>query len=702
MLLLMVACTSVCCSQPPANTKPNIVTMDGTRQQYWLGSVVQVLEDTSTTLRWHDVLQPKYQAQFKPVRGSYPNFSYTFSAYWLRLSIVAAPHIRKEQWLIAAYYPSLEYVEYHFITPNGNHLSTYSGATVPLAQKVLQHRYHLAPLPVWDLLDSLHTGDTLHLLVRVASRMTAAVPLELITERRLLEQERVEMIPVWLYFGIVFAMLCYNGFLWIALRDRAYLFYVLYIAFYGAFMFVSVNALVFQYAPTFAPLVPSLVTWTNLGGNVMALLFAEYFLRMNKILPRWNRVVMVVLALQILALAVHWWIPVQLMHRWLNVIAIVVVLTMLSSSILALRTGYRPAVFFLAGWAMFLTGGVVFILSNLSLLPKTPIVQYSIQIGSAAEMLLLSLALADRIRLIRKEREEAQTQALQGEIYRLRAVELASANEEIQRQKEILEEQARDIEVANTQLQHQNEQLLLLDRERNELMGIAAHDLKNPLNYIRNMADMLMGFGNEMSDTDKTTFLRQIVLSSERMFEIIRNLLDVNAIERGGVTFSPIRFVLNTAVEQACNDYRSRAEEKSIVVHLDAAESVEVYADKHAVEQVLDNLISNAVKYSPHGKNVYVRCSVQRRAFRDDTGNTLAVKTALVTIQDEGPGLTDDDKEKLFGKFARLSAQPTGGEHSTGLGLSIVKKLVEGVNGKVWCESEFGKGATFFVELPSP
>jgi signal transduction histidine kinase len=72
-----------------------------------------------------------------------------------------------------------------------------------------------------------------------------------------------------------------------------------------------------------------------------------------------------------------------------------------------------------------------------------------------------------------------------------------------------------------------------------------------------------------------------------------------------------------------------------------------------------------------------------------------------VEVQDEGPGLSDEDKKKLFGKFARLSARPTGGEHSTGLGLSIVKRLVEAMHGRVWCESELGKGATFIVELPA-
>ena len=103
--------------------------------------------------------------------------------------------------------------------------------------------------------------------------------------------------------------------------------------------------------------------------------------------------------------------------------------------------------------------------------------------------------------------------------------------------------------------------------------------------------------------------------------------------------------------------------------------------------QVVENLVSNAVKYSPPGKSIFVR--VRR------TGNAVRCE-----VQDEGPGLSAEDQQKLFGKFARLTAKPTGGEQSTGLGLSIVKRLVEAMHGHVWCESEPGHGATFLVEFP--
>jgi signal transduction histidine kinase len=147
-------------------------------------------------------------------------------------------------------------------------------------------------------------------------------------------------------------------------------------------------------------------------------------------------------------------------------------------------------------------------------------------------------------------------------------------------------------------------------------------------------------------------------------------------------------------MQQPIQDYHDRAALKNITLHFstDTAQ-VPVYADTSALAQVIDNLLSNAVKYSPQGKNVFVRLREIDSKVR-------------IEIQDEGEGIAPKEMEKLFGKFVRLTARPTGGEDSTGLGLSIVKKLVEAMNGKVWCESQSGtelsaSGTTFIVELPS-
>jgi signal transduction histidine kinase len=262
--------------------------------------------------------------------------------------------------------------------------------------------------------------------------------------------------------------------------------------------------------------------------------------------------------------------------------------------------------------------------------------------------------------------------------------------EQAERYAQELEQQANQIQLANNELTHQNQELSVLNAEKNELMGILAHDLKNPIGAVRGLAELIQE--DFLEPAEVPTVSGQIVTVADRMFELVKNLLDLNHMESGGMHIEMMKFDIAPMVESTVWQYASQAKAKNITLHFEStAEHSVVHVGEQAVMQVLDNLISNAVKYSPHGKNIFVRLKSSTEAGSE------AVR---VEIQDEGPGISAEDQKKLFGKFARLSAQPTGGEHSTGLGLSIVKKMVEAMNGRVWCESVLGKGATFVVELP--
>ncbi|MFY7998752.1 MAG: sensor histidine kinase, partial [Candidatus Kapaibacteriota bacterium] len=261
------------------------------------------------------------------------------------------------------------------------------------------------------------------------------------------------------------------------------------------------------------------------------------------------------------------------------------------------------------------------------------------------------------------------------------------------KQQDLLQVQAAEIQEANTmlserlqQVDEKNRQLALLNHEKNELMGIVAHDLKNPIGAVRGLADIiLLGLADPAR---VNSIAQQIVNTSNRMLELVTNLLEVNRLEEGTMQLHLVVADVVPFVETSVWGFQHHAEAKNIRMEfLNEASQSMVLVDEQAITQVLDNLVSNAVKYSPHGTTI--------RAFVKTSANTVRVE-----IHDEGPGISEEDMKKLFGKFARLTAQPTGGEHSTGLGLSIVKKIVEAMNGKVWCESELGKGATFIVELP--
>jgi two-component system, sensor histidine kinase and response regulator len=239
----------------------------------------------------------------------------------------------------------------------------------------------------------------------------------------------------------------------------------------------------------------------------------------------------------------------------------------------------------------------------------------------------------------------------------------------------------------SNELQESNEKLRELHEEKNEFMGIAAHDLKNPISAILGTVSLLeMELGDNNVD-ESLKLLSTIERGCHQMHDIIVNLLDINQIESGGMpmNFEPLDLVAR--VQEAGQHFSRAAKDKRITLQIETTGECSIQADRRAMGQVLDNLISNAIKYSPPDLTVYLRTEITDTWVR-------------VYIRDEGPGLSVADQKKLFGKFARLTSKPTAGEHSTGLGLSIVKRFVEMMRGRVWCESVLGEGCSFIIEFP--
>ncbi len=277
---------------------------------------------------------------------------------------------------------------------------------------------------------------------------------------------------------------------------------------------------------------------------------------------------------------------------------------------------------------------------------------------------------------------------------------ISERTQEIHRQMNVLEEQAQQIELANTMLNEKNTQLEYLVIEKNEFLGIAAHDLKNPITSIKLIASMMQKYRDKITGDDVMKQMQKVEFTATRMEEIVTNLLDINAIESGALSLKAIECDIADTLKAIVEQYRMQADAKGISLIYNHVSSARVIVDPIRAWEVLDNLLSNAIKYSPLGKTIWMTITMKNpnEGAQSEAGDQHSVQ---IRIHDEGPGLSEEDMAKLFGKFARLSARPTAGEQSTGLGLSIVKKLVEAMNGKVWCESELGKGATFIVELPA-
>jgi signal transduction histidine kinase len=241
------------------------------------------------------------------------------------------------------------------------------------------------------------------------------------------------------------------------------------------------------------------------------------------------------------------------------------------------------------------------------------------------------------------------------------------------------------MESALADLAASNERLLHLNHEKNEFLGIAAHDLKNPLTVILGNAELMrMTENRQMAARCNDT----IVLAATRMRDLIATLLDANAIEQGKYVSKIERLDINELVTQCVESNRATADRKHILLRVGICNTLWGRADRAATMQVFDNLISNALKFSPPQTTVHVYTSPEQEFI-------------LVCVRDEGPGINAEDQKKMFGKFCRLTARPTAGESSNGLGLSIVKRLVDAMDGTIQCQSTPGLGTTFMVRLPA-
>ncbi|WP_207506365.1 sensor histidine kinase [Telluribacter humicola] len=249
--------------------------------------------------------------------------------------------------------------------------------------------------------------------------------------------------------------------------------------------------------------------------------------------------------------------------------------------------------------------------------------------------------------------------------------------------KEKAEEDARKIEQNNLEIKLKNRELKKLNEEKNELLQIVSHDLKNPLYNIQHQANLILD--HPESSTGQA---QNILQCADKMLSLIKNFLSIHAIESGKVQLHWQPVDLRKKVNKVLGVYKDALAAKNIQVD---AQLPGVYphawADPDAVYQIMDNLISNAIKYSPVNSTIHVELAT--------SGVYLVTR-----IQDEGAGVPLDEVDKLFQKFTRLSTRPTAGESSNGLGLAIAKKLTQQLYGDIWYEHHPGRGATFAFELP--
>lgn len=263
---------------------------------------------------------------------------------------------------------------------------------------------------------------------------------------------------------------------------------------------------------------------------------------------------------------------------------------------------------------------------------------------------------------------------------------LQQKNAHIAKQQEEISEQNDMINAQNKVLHKHNQDLAELNNEKDTLMNIVAHDLKSPFNRIKGIGELLQLSGLTEEQRNYVSLLKSI---SQSGIDLIRDLLDVNAFEFDKRKPEISKVDIYSLLLDKVKGFYADAKSKQIELRLEGGEShIFINSDKVYLSRILDNLISNAIKFSDPGNPVILKVG-------------RAEGYTFISVKDFGQGFTEEDKQNIYKKFTKLSAQPTAGESSNGLGLAIVKTLVDRLDAEIELETEIDKGSEFVVKFPS-
>lgn len=264
--------------------------------------------------------------------------------------------------------------------------------------------------------------------------------------------------------------------------------------------------------------------------------------------------------------------------------------------------------------------------------------------------------------------------ALRGQIeaLQLRSEEMKKQNNELKKNLEKINNKTTELEDLQTQ--------------KDELFALIIHDIKNPASLVKSLVELLTSY--DLSATEQQEIINDIASTTSKIVQLSQEVSKIIAFESNKMELNYEKIDYKEVINDVYNRNKRGADKKSIELFTEIQEDLpEISIDMFKIDEVLDNLISNSIKFTNPGGLVRIK--------------VYAEENHVVTeISDNGQGLSEDDIKDAFKRGKKLSAQPTGGEHSTGLGLWIVKKLVEAHKGRVWVKSSLGKGSTFFFAIP--
>ena len=575
---------------------------------------------------------------------------------------------------------------------------------------------------VFNVNTPTNTSDTFFL--KITSDHPLLLPLLLIKEKYLRDSDSFQTIVIGIYLGILLALFFYNFFLFVSTRDRSYLAYILFLLFLGLAQ-LTLSGHTFKYLwPGYPNFNTYALTITSALAGITGIYFGMFFLLMNQYLPHVRKYFIGLNGLYVLSIVFSLAGNNYISYYLLNFCGIAGGVSLLIASIYIGYKGYKPAYFYVIAWIIFLIGIVILSLRNINVLPYNGFTTYILYAGSAIEAILLSIALADKINVLRKEKEVSQLEALQA----------ARENEKLVLEQNIVlerkvSERTGELQSANTQLNDafsvlKDAQIQLVEAEKmaslGQLTAGIAHEINNPINFVKsNIKPLLLDLNDLFEVIDEygklhhqqlealpaslTTikqlqtsfdmdFLRTEIYSlmkgiedgADRTAEIVRGLRNFSRLDESLIKTVNIHEGLDSTLIILRN---LLPENISIVKNFNADGEIECFPGK--LNQVFMNILNNSIQAVKQKKDI----TKQEQIII--TTRDLENDSIEISIKDTGPGMSPEVKQKVFDPFFTTKEVGEG----TGLGLAIVFKIIQEHHGKIEVVTAEGQGAEFIITL---
>ncbi|MBZ4187574.1 7TM diverse intracellular signaling domain-containing protein [Niabella beijingensis] len=569
----------------------------------------------------------------------------------------------------------------------------------------------------------LNQGETATIFVRIKSPTSMHLPFFVSNKVTVFQRNATSNLLFGIYIGIIVIMLLYNLLLSIVVEDDSYYYYIAFIFFVGITQ-VVLQGYGFKFLwPGNEWFRANTVNLCGIFSGIGTLLFSRKFLHSRRYTPRLDKGFTLLICAYSAILPIHFAVSPYIAINLINVVAFVTSIYCLYVGYRVLRKGFRPARFFLLAISAFLTMVIIYVLRTSGVIPYNILTSRTLEIGSALQIMLLSLALADKINIYRRDQEAARKEALRVSVENERLIKEQNIRleEEVRHRTEELLHINEELKVAMKQIQ--STQAKLIDTEKmaslGQLTAGIAHEINNPINFVTSnirpleadVTDLqaVIRMYEKLDPSGDIAFQIQKIekhkkdIDLEYLYEEISTLLSgikegahrTSEIVKGLRSFARVdeanwkKVDLNEGIESTLLLVKSTFPQNfKLVKELGELPKIECAPGK--INQVFMNIITNAVQ------------TIQERILKDQQPGVLIIKTweedaqVRVSITDNGQGMTEEVKNKIFDPF--FTTKDVG--EGTGLGLSIVQGIIEKHNGTIQVDTELGRGTTFVISLP--